>query len=193
MVTNLQFLWLLVLWHDLRHFDSPRIPLQPQASFQATVEHLASNHVIKTIHIHRIWLPCYVWLVRGRAENYMMRHFYMINRNKSFVEKESQWYRYRLSCSNVEKCKLHLAVTQVAKLCTVHVLFSQEKIHWPGTSIDKIYRVMLWGTLLPRGREIIWTKLDGFLQIKDEAYKFIQYFLPRDWHWLGRKLSFKFI
>ena len=53
MVTNLQFLWLLVLWHDLRHFDSPRIPLQPLASFQATVEHLASNHLIKTIH--RIW------------------------------------------------------------------------------------------------------------------------------------------
>ena len=53
MVTNLQFLWLLVLWHDLRHFDYPRIPLQPLASFQATVEHLASNHVIKTIH--RIW------------------------------------------------------------------------------------------------------------------------------------------
>ena len=42
----------------------------------------------------------------------------MINRNESFVEKESQWYRYRLSYSNVEKCKLHLAVTQVAKLCT---------------------------------------------------------------------------
>ena len=33
----------------------------------------------------------------------------MINRNESFVEKESQWYRYRLSYSNVEKCKLHLA------------------------------------------------------------------------------------
>ena len=42
----------------------------------------------------------------------------MINRNESFVEKESQCYRYRLSYSNVEKCKLHLAVTQVAKLCT---------------------------------------------------------------------------
>ena len=43
----------------------------------------------------------------------------MINRNESFVEKESQFYRYRLSYSrysNVEKCKLHLAVTQVAKL-----------------------------------------------------------------------------
>ena len=53
----------------------------------------------------------------------------MINRNESFVEKESQWYRYRFSYSNVEKCKLHLAaVTQVAKLCTC-VLFSQEKIH----------------------------------------------------------------
>ena len=35
---------------DLRHFDSPRIPLQPLASFQATVERVASNHVIKTIH-----------------------------------------------------------------------------------------------------------------------------------------------
>ena len=32
----------------------------------------------------------------------MMRHFYMINRNESFVEKESQWYRYRFSYSNVE-------------------------------------------------------------------------------------------
>ena len=54
----------------------------------------------------------------------------MINRNESFVEKESQWYRYRFSYSNVEKCKLHLAVTQVAKLCTCTcVLFSQEKIH----------------------------------------------------------------
>ena len=40
----------------------------------------------------------------------------MINRNESFVEKESQWYRYRFSYSNVEKCKLHLAVTQVANL-----------------------------------------------------------------------------
>ena len=36
--------------HDLHHFDSPRIPLQPLASFQATVEHVASNHVINTIH-----------------------------------------------------------------------------------------------------------------------------------------------
>ena len=53
----------------------------------------------------------------------------MINRNESFVEKESQWYRYRLSNSNVKKCKLHLAVTQVSKLSYVHVLFSQEKIH----------------------------------------------------------------
>ena len=44
----------------------------------------------------------------------------MINRNESFVEKESQWYRYRLSYSNVEKCKLHLAVTQVAMLCFSH-------------------------------------------------------------------------
>ena len=54
----------------------------------------------------------------------------MINRNESFVEKESQWYRYCFSYSNVEKCKLHLhvVVTQVAKLCTC-VLFSQEKIH----------------------------------------------------------------
>ena len=106
-----------------------------------------------------------------------MRHFYMINRNESFVEKESQWYRYRLSYANVEKCKLHLAVTQckLRSYVTLHVLFSQEKIHWSGTSIDKIYSVMLWGTLLPRGREIIWTKLDGFLQIKDVAYKFIDW------------------
>ena len=52
----------------------------------------------------------------------------MINRNESFVEKESQWYRYRLSYSNVEKCKLHLAVTQVAKLCTrAFLLFAHKK------------------------------------------------------------------
>ena len=49
----------------------------------------------------------------------------MINRNESFVEKESQWYRYRLSNSNVEKCKLHLAVTQVAKL--MYMCFSHKK------------------------------------------------------------------
>ena len=36
--------------HDLRHFDSPRIPLQPLASFQATVELGASNHMIKAIY-----------------------------------------------------------------------------------------------------------------------------------------------
>ena len=55
----------------------------------------------------------------------------MINRNESFVEKESQWYRYRLSYSNVEKCKLHLAVTQckLRSYVSLHVLFSQEKIH----------------------------------------------------------------
>ena len=47
----------------------------------------------------------------------------MINRNESFVEKESQWYRYRLSYSNVEKCKLHLAVTQVAKF-NMYMCFS---------------------------------------------------------------------
>ena len=49
----------------------------------------------------------------------------MINRNESFVEKESQWYRYHLSHSNVEKCELHLAVTQVAMLCTM--CFSHKK------------------------------------------------------------------
>ena len=54
----------------------------------------------------------------------------MINRNESFVEKESQWYRYRLSYSNVEKCKLHLAVTQVAKLCTCAFLTRKDSLTW---------------------------------------------------------------
>ena len=51
----------------------------------------------------------------------------MINRNESFVEKESQWYRYRFSYSNVEKCKLHLAVTPRKLRSYVHVCFSHKK------------------------------------------------------------------
>ena len=54
----------------------------------------------------------------------------MINRNESFVEKVSQWYRYRFSYSNVEKCKLHLAVTQVAKLCTCAFLTRKDSLTW---------------------------------------------------------------
>ena len=53
----------------------------------------------------------------------------MINRNESFVEKEYQLYRYRLSYSNVEKCKLHL-VTQVAKLCTCAFLTRKDSLTW---------------------------------------------------------------
>ena len=49
MITNLSQHKKSQQLHDIRHFDSPRIPLQPLTSFQATVEHVASNHVIKTI------------------------------------------------------------------------------------------------------------------------------------------------
>ena len=46
----------------------------------------------------------------------------MINRNESFVEKESQWYRYRFSYSNVE------TVSYTYKLRSyVHVCFSHKK------------------------------------------------------------------
>ena len=40
----------------------------------------------------------------------------MINHNESFAKKESQWYSYRFSYSNVENVSytVHLAVTQVA-------------------------------------------------------------------------------
>ena len=55
----------------------------------------------------------------------MMRHFYMINRNESLVEKESQWYRYRFPYSNAVNVSY---AQQLLKLRSyVHVYFSHKK------------------------------------------------------------------
>ena len=50
----------------------------------------------------------------------------MINRNESFVEKESQWYRYRLSYSNVVTLSSYSSC-DVMYMCFSHK--KTEKIH----------------------------------------------------------------
>ena len=64
----------------------------------------------------------------------------MINRNESFVEKESQWHRYRFSYSNVENVSY---TWQLLKLRSyVHVCFSHEK-----TVIDLAHQLIRFTVL----------------------------------------------